>query len=314
MIVRLGAARPTAPSAPEAATAGAPLPPPSVQGSRDVEILLPSTLAALHEFGPATVHVAGAPVPTREQAIAARIRAVGRAATLVEVKDQRVRVVGPEPAQIAARAFVDQIARVRGVQTFEVRMHQISVSTEEALVGALPKLALVPTTSFAAAVLGPAERPTLDRFLTGARGELPLVAPLASAPPTGRADVARVVRSLYRRELDTAPGADVSWARSATAWVDEGLLVAIRPFGRTAQGRVDADVSVRAAWIAENPKRRRPTPLGPVDVFEPEMSTSWGDLPVTLAMDETLVLAGMRSPFFGPEDRQRLVIVIRALP
>src|SRR2546429_2158457 len=43
---------------------------------------------------------------------------------------------------------------------------------------------------------------------------------------------------------------------------DEGLLVAIRPFGRATGGRAEVDLSLRASWISDRREQRRQTALG----------------------------------------------------
>jgi hypothetical protein len=139
---------------------------------------------------------------------------------------------------------------------------------------------------------------------------VPLLDSRVSAPPTGRADAAYVVRSSFRRDIGLAPGAEAAWGRCETDVVDEGLLVAVRPFGRRETGRQDVDVSMRAVWIKDRGERRRETPFGVVSSLEPEMATWWGDLSTTIADDELLVLATLTSPFAGGGERTRLVVTI----
>jgi hypothetical protein len=141
---------------------------------------------------------------------------------------------------------------------------------------------------------------------------VPLLEPRVAAPPTGRADAAFVVRSSFRRDLETAPGPLATWGRSETDLADEGFLVAIRPYGRRETGKADLDVSLRAAWIADRAAGRssRDTPLGKVQVLAPTFASWAGDLSTTLGDDETLVLAKLANPFAAGGERTRLVVTI----
>ena len=58
------------------------------------EMALPASLRGLVEIGPEPFVVPGHPVPSRDEAIAARLRAASKSVQSVEVKDDRVRVVG----------------------------------------------------------------------------------------------------------------------------------------------------------------------------------------------------------------------------
>jgi hypothetical protein len=175
----------------------------------------------------------------------------------------------------------------------------------------VPRWSLATSTAFGWAVLRGKDRADVLRLLHGAKGAMPLLEPRVSCPPTGRADVAQVLRSLYLRDLDLAPGNDITRGRRETALADQGLFLALRPFGRTTSGKVDLDVSLRAAWIKETRAEKRDTALGTVPSLAPEIGTWWGDLSVALGDEEALVFVAMRSPFpAAPDGRDRLAIVV----
>ncbi len=278
------------------------------------EMLLPASLRGLVEVGPEPFVVPGHPVPTRDAAIAARIRAASKSVQSVEVKDDRVRVVGPDEARAAARRVLDQIDVVRGVQAFDVAVYEISPAVEQNLLADLPRIERRAGENVARALVRADEKKYVERALTGTKGRLQLLDSRVAAPPTGRADAAHVVRSSYRRDLDVSRGAEPSWGRSETRLADEGLLVALRPFGRRDTGRVELDVSLRAVWIADRGERPRETPLGRVVTLEPSVSTWWSDLGAGVADDELLVLAGLSNPFARGSDRTRLVVTIAVSP
>ncbi len=254
----------------------------------------------------------GRPVPSREKALTARVRMAARTAQSVEVGEDRIRVVGGEDARAAASRFLDQIDRVRGVQMFEVTVYALTQADEHHLFDAVPKFERRDGDAFAKALVKGAERRLVEEALVGSGGRLALLSPRVAAPPTGRADAAYVVRSSYRRDFELAPGPDPAWGRCETDVVDEGVLVAIRPFGRRDTGKLDLDVSLRASWVKDKGERRRDTPLGPVTSFEPEIATWTGgcDLSTPLADDELLVLAKLANPLAAGGERTRLVVTI----
>jgi hypothetical protein len=270
---------------------------------------LPASLRGLVEVGPEPVLVPGRLVASRAEALAARLRAVAKSAT-VEVKDDRIRVVGPDDARAAAKKLLDQIDVVRGVQTFDVAVYTVTELIERSLMADVPRMERRDGETWASAIVRENERKYVEQALAGTRGRLPLAESRISAPPTGRADAAYVVRSAYRRDLGIAPGPEASWGRSETDLADEGVLVALRPFGRRETGRANLDVSLRASWIGQRGAVSRDTPLGRVTTMEPVFDTWCADLSTSLADNELLVFCGLRNPFAGTSDRTRLVVTV----
>jgi hypothetical protein len=302
--VRLGAA------AAPAASASSALSTPGLSAS---EMLLPEQVRDLTEIGPLPSELPGPPLPTREQAIASRVRAVAKSATLVEVKDDRVRVVGPEDARVAARRFLDQADVVRGLQSFDVRLHHIDAVREQEIARAAPKFMPVASGAFSSAVLKGEERRNVERILEAAGGRVPTLESRIGAPSTGLATLVRLVRSSYRSRVEPTPG-EPRWGTTETSVADQGLLVALRPFGRTTSGRVDLDLAMRAVWIRDRGERRRDTSVGAVTWMEPAF-TGWSDqVAVQLSDEEALVLAGMASPLATGGERDRLVVVVTNAP
>lgn len=286
-------------------------PPPSSQPG---DLPLPAALRGIVDVGPEPLVVAGRPVPSRREAIAARIRKAARSAVPVDVGDTRVRVTGPDEARAAARRVLDQADVVRGMQAFEVVAYAVTPNVEEHLLTDLPRIERLQGDEFASTLVRAEERKFVERALIGTKGRLPFFDSRVAAPPTGRADLARVVRSSYRREVEVATGGEPSWGRGETQVADEGLLVAVRPFGRRETGRVDVDLSMRAAWIADRGESRRDTALGSVTTYQPKIDSWCGDLATTIADDELLVVAGVANPFPDAGDRTRLVLTVAVAP
>jgi hypothetical protein len=302
VVVREGVA-PPAPS---------PSPPPPAQGLSASEIQLPASLRGLVEVGPEAVLVPGHLVASRRDALKARLRAVAAPAT-VEVDEDRVLVVGSDEARAAARKLVDQIDVVRGVQAFDVAVYEVTPTIEKSLLADVPHMERHPGETFPRAIVRADARKYVEQALAGTtltKRRLPLAESRISAPPTGRADAAYVVRSAYRRDLEIAPGREVSWGRSETDLADEGVLVAVRPFGRGDTGRASVDVSLRASWIADRGETTHDTPLGRVTTLAPVPDAWWDDFSAPLADEELLLVAGMKSPFADGGDRTRLVVTL----
>jgi hypothetical protein len=260
-------------------------------------------------LGPEPVLVPGHLVASRADALKARLRAVAKSAQ-VEVNGDRILVVGSDDARAAARRLLDQIDVVRGVQAFDVTVYEVSESVEQSLLADVPQMERKKDDSYACGIARADGRKYVDRLLAGTKGRLPLIESRITAPPTGRADAAYVVRSAYRRELEIAPGPEASWGRSATDLAETGVLVAVRPYGRDKMGRTDIDVSLRALWIADRGEITRDTALGRVTTLEPVVRSWWGDISTPLADEELLVIAGFRNPFADGGDRTRLVVTV----
>ena len=286
-------------------------PPPSTLPG---DLPIPAALRGIVDVGPEPLVVAGHPVPSRREAIAARIRKEARSPVQVDVGDARVRVTGPEDARAAARRVLGQADVVRGMQAFEVVAYVVTRNVEEHLLTDLPRIERKPGDQFASTLVRADERKFVEQALTGTKGRLPFFDSRVAAPPTGRADLARVVRSSYRRDVEVATAGEPSWGRGETQVADEGLLVAIRPFGRREAGRVDLDLSMRAAWVADRGESRRDTPLGAVTTYEPKVEAWFGDLATTIADDELLVVAGVANPFPDAGERTRLVLTVAVAP
>ncbi len=278
---------------------------------RAAEHILPRHLTRLREIDPGGMTVPGSPVPSRAEALRARLGRAATAATSLEVHDERVLVVGPPETHDGVRAFLDRLAAVRGVQRFQVAAHAVSKDAERALMNELPALSADATRSFAWTVTRDrSSLASVRMLLAGASDAPPLVDVVEGAPPTVRATAAHVVRTPFRRDLDTEPGEETSWGRAETGWVDQGFLLVLRPFGVTERQRAVLDVNLRLAWVSTPGERRRETPLGEVRTYAPRVDGVAGDLAVELGDDDVLVLAGLPNPFDRGGKQSRLVLLI----
>lgn len=307
VLVRIGEAAATAPSPPALAPLG--------HGSSDLP--LPPHVAAV-EDPPATAElVPDHPWPTRREAFLRRLRARARGASLVEVREDGVLVVGPDEARRGVGEFLAQIGAARLPQAFEVRVHQVPLAVEERVVATAPRLAPAPSGAFAWCVLrNETERRPIDLLVAATKGEVALLDPVVAAPATGRCDAVRILRNLYRSGPGVAPPGVPGFGRGEAAWVEEGLQLSIRPFGRTADGRADLDFGARARWVSDRGLRDAETAEGPVRVLEPTTASWWGDLSTSLGRGESLLLARARSPFAqreGTGEADRLVVLVRPL-
>lgn len=280
------------------------------RGSR--EHSLPSALARYHELGSASLQVADDPVPTRERSMVARLRTAAPDATDLRLQGDRVQVIGPEAAHAAVRAELLRWSADVTPLGFEVVAHAVDDELQRKLLEAVPRLSPVAGGAFAWSVLESAERRSVvNRLLLAHDERRTVLRREVAAPPTGRADAARWERSSYRRSLDTTGGDAPSWGRSETAWIETGLLVALRPFGRTGDGRADLDVSLRATFVSDRGRRERETPLGTTAVERPTLSTVGGDLSVAIPEGGELLVTGLRNPYDGEDQPRSLVVLVR---
>jgi hypothetical protein len=193
---------------------------------------------------------------------------------------------------------------------FDVRFHQVAPAAERRLLDLCPRASRPASGAFWWAVL-PAGRETrdLDFFLRSAQGEITSRDPVVSAPPTGRGDAARIVRTPWRSGPGTTDRG-AAWGRGETSWIEEGLVVSLRPFGRRRDGRLDFDLSARARWVADPGRREAATPMGAVPVHDPRTASWWGDVATALGDGETLVVFGAPSPF-SADDSDQVVVTVR---
>lgn len=298
LVVRIGNAQ---------AAAGAPLPPPAPNQGAD-ELRVPASVASVEDPPSPPLLDPDHPAPSRAVALLRRLREAAPRARLTELKGDRVFVVGPDDARGAVAAYLANLGDQPRATVFDVRFHQVAPAFANRLREMLPKNARTAGGALSWAVASARESREVEFLLRTAQGEVAARDTTVAAPPTGRGDAARIVRTPYRAAPGT--GAAGTWGRSDAAWIDEGLVVSLRPFGRTKDGGVDIDVAARARWIADAGRRDARTPLGSVPVFDPRTESWWGDVSAPLARGETLVLFGARSPFAagGPE---HVVVTVR---
>lgn len=273
-------------------TPGAALPPPKVgdtlplpAGATDIEL---PTATWGDDPPPAAALVPERPVATRRDAILRRLADVTRGANLVDVRRDRIVVVGPAAAQQAVRAFVERLGTAPARSAFEVRLFQVGQDVEREIISQRPRLSPAEGSAFSFDVVrSEAERRAIEARLRLGRGEIVLLDPIARAAPTIRGDVARIVES------------SVAGPDGLPVVVQEGLVLSFRPLDRGADGRLAVDVSLRA---------RR---MSPGKVVTPE--PWWGDIRASLGRGESLVLVGARSPFAASPDVDRLIVLIRPI-
>lgn len=302
-----------------APAAGGDLPPPSETETDAVsrserEHALPSALVRYHELGVPTLYVADLPLRTREEVLLDRLRAVATDAVSVRLAGASVRVIGPDEAHAAVRARLRAWEADAAPRRFEVEVFAVPYSLQAKLPTAAPKLSPVRGGAFAWCVLDSREsRQAVGRMLLSAGPGHRLLRRVVEAPATGRADVARLERNSYRRALDTSGGETPSWTRSETAWIETGLLVALRPFGLSPDGRVELELAIRATSVTDHGVGERRTPLGVVHVERPTLATIGGDVAARVPEDGELLITALRSPFEAGEDRASLVLLVRPL-
>jgi hypothetical protein len=275
------------------------------------EHLLPRAIARVQELNAALLPLPVHPVPSRGDALRRRLASAATGAASLEVRGDRVLVVGPEEAQDGVRAMLDRLSSVRAPQRFRVEAFVLPAAAERTLIGAVPALTRDGASQVATAIVAGRDESAVRRVLAVSARVVPLTEPVLATPATVRADAAHVVRTPYRRELDVAPGEATSWGRAETGTVDQGFLLALRPFGRDDRGRDDLDVSVRIVRLAGVPSRQRRTALGDVALVEPHTDVVAGDFPALLGADDTLVIGGLASPFGAADGTDRLVLLVR---
>lgn len=315
LMVRRGRSAPPRLPAPAGSSRRPPAPPQDPTGGMDVaEFPLPRWLVGLHEVGPSPLHLPEHPIADRAEGLRTRLEERAPGATLLEVHGDRVLVVGPPAAHDAARALIAQLA-APGLQSVHVVAHQVSLADEGRLFRAEKSFNASPRAAIAWTVISDERSQRIvEGLLSQAGGRVPLRYPNAMGPTTDRLDVAQVVRSIYRKALETERREDLTWSRSETDFVDEGLLLAIRPFGRTPDGRLDFDLSLRAAFLRDRAELERVTELGTVRVTEPVYTMVAEDLRIRARPGDLVVLARMVSPFPSEGDRDRLVVLVRPGP
>ncbi len=308
VVVRVGEAVASRP-------AGAPPPTPHTPADLSAaEHLLPPAIARVQELNATLLPLPTAPIPERGEALLARLRRAAPDALSIEMRGGRVLVVGGESAQSAVRDALGRLGAGDTPQRFRVEAYVLGEAGHRALVATLPTLTPNAERTFATALVDEAQGlASARRVLASSARALPLTEPVLTMPLTVRADAAVVVRTPYRRELDVAPGDDAAWGRAETGVVDEGFVLALRPFGRDARGRVDVDVSLRVVRIVDGGQLDRETPLGSVRLGAPRTTVVAADLPVALAPGAAFVVADLRSPFPAAQE-ERLVLLLRPAP
>ncbi len=272
------------------------------------EHLLPRSLARVQEINASILRLREHPIASRSAALDAWLKRTAPGATSLEVRGGRVLVVGDDATQTRVRAAIDNLARVRGAQSFRVEAFLLDAAGERRLIRDTPSLSAVEGASFASAVL-PGARATAVRLLLATATQIDLTEPVLATPPTVRADAAHVVRTPYRRELDVAPGEATSWGRAETGYVDRGFLLALRPFGRDARERDELALSLRLVRVVSLPARERKTALGGVRLLEPHTEVIAGEMLVSLRPDDTLLVASLPSPFGGDSTRRMVILL-----
>jgi hypothetical protein len=300
IVVRLGAAQETKIS---------PLPPPAPLDHGADELLVPPSVARIEDPAAPPLLDPEHPVTSRPDALLRRLRASAPRAGMVALRGDRVLVVGAETDRRAVANFLGRFDQSAAAARFEVHLHEIPQKAEDDLRRLCPRRYPVEGGTVEWAVLTAAETRQADLFLRTAGAALPLRDGILVAPPTGRADAARLVRSPFTSGPGAAPG-ERAWGRGETSWVEEGIVVSLRPFGRRPDGRAEVDLSARARWVSDAGRREVDTPFGKVPVLDPRTQSWWADVDAPLGKGESLVLLGGRSPF-AATDAGHVVVVVR---
>ncbi len=308
-LVRVGRAEGLAPlPTPEL---GGETPPEAPAGMRFAEHRIPHAVASLDELGEPLLLAAGDPFPARETALLALLREVAVNAASVELRGDRVRVVGPDEAHSLVETFLKRIAATRGLQTLGVAVHSLNATDAAQLVRLVPTLGRSGTGVVAHTVVSDRSRQgAIDRLLASRGRRIPLVQNRLAAPPTGRDHVGHVVRYPYRSELDSRPGDPEAWGRAESLVVETGLAVAMRAFGRTVRGRHSLQLHVRSVRLRDSGVHERDTPLGEVPILAPEVEGIAETLHVVAAPRDVIVLVTRYDPFAASDDGL-LVVVLR---
>ncbi len=297
-----------APTPPEPTT------PEPAAGQFVAEYRLPRSVARVEEINAVVLPLPDAPLPARRAALRARLDAAAVGAASLEVRGERILVVGPESAHEGVRALLDRLASVQAPQRFRIEAFVMTRATEASLFEALPRVSKGADDAVASAVVSDGRAlAAARRVLAGGAREVPLTEPIVSGPPTVRLDAPHVVRTAYRSELDTAPGEATSWGRAQTSVIDQGFVLSLRSFGRDARDRDDLDVSLRMVRVIGRDARDRRTALGDVRLLEPRTETVVADLPAVLGARDVLVLAALPSPF-SENDDVRIIFLVTPLP
>ena len=233
----------------------------------------------------------------------------------VDLRGEAVVVVGPQAAHDAVVAFLGRLGEVRGLQRLLVEMHSLTAADARKLVELVPSLARAAAAPDGLAdtlVAERSEQAKISWLLTSRGRRIPLLQDALAAPPTGRDQVAHVIRSPYRADLGAAPGDPEAWGRAESGEIETGVAVAIRPFGRTDRGRDDVQVHVRAALLEGTGEHERDTPLGDVPLLAPSVAGLAVTVRARIGPRDVLLLTTPRDPFAtGDEEGGLLVIVLR---
>jgi hypothetical protein len=276
------------------------------------EYLLPRSVAGLLEVGPSALTLPEHPMPSRLDGLRERLAAAASKAGVLDVREDRVVVAGPPEAHQMVRDLLAQLAAAR-IETFEVQFYALDESAERRLIEAVKTFAPAGGAFVWTSLRNRAEVRSTDALLRAVARSGPVLTTRLSPPPSGRENVPYIVRTGYRRALEVDDkGNTPAVGRSETSWIDQGLVLGVRPFGRTADNRLDLDLSVRGTFVRLRRERTLKTPLGPVTVQDPLTADIWGDLKVQLRPEGAVILAGMVNPI--PGRLRRLAIVLRLRP
>jgi len=285
---------------------------PAVPPAAAGEYLLPRSVAGLLEVGPSALTLPEHPMPSRLDGLRERLAAAASIAGVLDVREDRVVVAGPPEAHQMVRDLLAQLASAR-IETFEVQFYALDESAERRLIEAVKTFAPGGGAFVWTSLRNRAEVRSTEALLRAVARSGPVLSTRLSPPPTGRESVPYIVRTGYRRALDVDDkGSTPALGRSETSWVDQGLVLGVRPFGRTADDRLDLDLSVRGTFVRLRRERNLETALGPVTVQDPLTADIWGDLKVQLRPEGAVILAGMVNPI--PGRLRRLAIVLRLRP
>jgi tetratricopeptide (TPR) repeat protein len=205
----------------------------------------------------------------------------------------------PERVRAVLAELKDGATKVVGVR---VRAASIS-SAEEAnlLRGLVPGGTVLEGDGVRAFLLAGEDRRRLTYFAAGAEGRIPLLSGLAAARSTQLANIARVARTTFLRDLRQGEGGR-TWP--VYDCVDEGLAVDFRPVLLPA-GTVDLSATARVARVldagGEAPGSRSPV-----------LAISLAEVRATLGPEESLLLTGLPAPTPVAARRDRLLVLLEA--
>ncbi|MCU0725291.1 MAG: tetratricopeptide repeat protein [Planctomycetes bacterium] len=205
----------------------------------------------------------------------------------------------PERVRAVLAELKEGAARIVDVR---VRAASISSAEEATLLrGLAPGGIVLEGDGVRAFLLAGEDRRRLTYFAAGAEGRIPLLTGLAAARSTQIANIARVARTTFLRELRQGEGGR-TWP--VYDCVDEGLAVDFRPVLLPA-GTVDLFATARVARVLDAGGEAAGSQ-------PPVLAVSLAEVRATLRPEEALLVTGLPAPTPVRERRDRLLVLLEA--